>query len=159
KRVLEAVIEASGSSRLRYVDHLEGEGALFADQACRLGLEGAVSKRRDAPYRSGRSRSWQKMKCLWQQEFVVIGFCPATNDAGAVGSLVLGAGRGDRLVRVGQVGTGFTEAQRRALHRELAPHVTADSPVGERDPDVRWVRPGPVVEVAFNGWTGGGRLR
>ncbi len=44
------------------------------DHACKLNLEGVISKRRDAPYRSGRSDDWIKSKCHANQEFVVVGY-------------------------------------------------------------------------------------
>ena len=47
---------------LRYVEHLDEGGAEMFEHACRLGLEGIVSKRRDRRYRSGRSRGWLKIK-------------------------------------------------------------------------------------------------
>ena len=47
---------------LSYVDHLTGDGAAIFDHACRLGLEGIVSKRIDLPYRAGVSKSWVKVK-------------------------------------------------------------------------------------------------
>jgi bifunctional non-homologous end joining protein LigD len=47
---------------IQYNEHLEGEGAEVFAHACKLGLEGIVSKRRDAPYRGGRSKAWLKVK-------------------------------------------------------------------------------------------------
>jgi ATP-dependent DNA ligase len=48
---------------IAYVDHMEEEdGEAVFRHACRLGLEGIVCKRRDRPYRSGRAKSWIKVK-------------------------------------------------------------------------------------------------
>jgi bifunctional non-homologous end joining protein LigD len=47
---------------LRYVEHLAGDGPLIFEHACKLGLEGIVSKRLDSRYRSGRSRNWIKIR-------------------------------------------------------------------------------------------------
>ena len=47
---------------IRLSEDLDGDGATIFRHACKLGLEGIVSKRRDAPYRSGRSKTWLKMK-------------------------------------------------------------------------------------------------
>jgi bifunctional non-homologous end joining protein LigD len=47
---------------MRLSEHIEGDGAIIFQHACKLGLEGIVSKRRDLPYRSGRVRSWIKVK-------------------------------------------------------------------------------------------------
>jgi bifunctional non-homologous end joining protein LigD len=48
--------------------------------ACELGLDGIVSKRADAPYRTGRQRSWLKAKCIKRQEFIIVGFSAAQAD-------------------------------------------------------------------------------
>jgi bifunctional non-homologous end joining protein LigD len=50
------------SDGIRFSEHLDGDGAIILAHACKLGLEGIVSKRRDLPYRSGRVRSWIKVK-------------------------------------------------------------------------------------------------
>jgi bifunctional non-homologous end joining protein LigD len=47
---------------IQYVEHTEGDGAKMFEAICNLGLEGIVSKRIDAPYRSGPSKSWIKTK-------------------------------------------------------------------------------------------------
>ena len=53
------VIESHG---IRFSEHIEGDGAIVFAHACKLGLEGIVSKRRDFPYRSGRSKYWVKVR-------------------------------------------------------------------------------------------------
>src|SRR5712671_3870403 len=50
------------SEGMRFVEHLEGDGPMIFEHGCKLGLEGIVSKRRDLPYRSGRSKCWLKIK-------------------------------------------------------------------------------------------------
>ena len=60
--------------RLRYSDHVEGNGAQFLKEACKLGLEGIVSKLADSAYESTRSRNWLKIKCIKRQEFVIAGY-------------------------------------------------------------------------------------
>jgi bifunctional non-homologous end joining protein LigD len=55
---------------IRYSDHVEGNGPSFFAQACKLGLEGIISKRADSAYQAVRGRSWQKVKCSLRQEFI-----------------------------------------------------------------------------------------
>ena len=81
--------------------------------ACKMSLEGIVSKQLDAPYRSGRSESWTKAKIRAGQE-VVIGGWKTTN--GKFRSLMVGVYRGDHLAYVGIVGTGFGAGQGAAHH-------------------------------------------
>jgi len=58
---LAALLRKAGDG-LRLSEHLEGHGALMFRRACAMDLEGVVSKRRDAPYKSGRSPHWLKIK-------------------------------------------------------------------------------------------------
>jgi len=92
------------SSQIRYVEHFESSGDAVLQSACKLELEGVVSKKLDAPYRSGRTESWTKAKCRAGHE-VVIGGWKTTN--GKFRSLMAGVHRGDHLAFVGMVGTGF----------------------------------------------------
>jgi bifunctional non-homologous end joining protein LigD len=57
-----ASIVAKTSPGIRFNEHLEGDGPTVFAHACKLGLEGIVSKRKDSHYRSGRSPDWLKMK-------------------------------------------------------------------------------------------------
>ena len=55
--------KAADDTRLRFVEHFEDGGEAVLRSACRLSLEGIVSKRGDAPYVSGRTNTWAKSKC------------------------------------------------------------------------------------------------
>jgi bifunctional non-homologous end joining protein LigD len=57
-----AKLLATARAGIRFSEHVKGDGRIVFDHACRLGLEGIVSKHREHPYRSGRSRSWLKVK-------------------------------------------------------------------------------------------------
>jgi bifunctional non-homologous end joining protein LigD len=149
---------------LRYSAHFDSNGDLMLKHICRLSAEGIISKRADAPYRSGRVGDWLKIKCANRQEFVVIGMTPSTAASKSIGSLVLGYYDGGKLVYAGRVGTGFSSDLARDLYRDLSAEKTAKSPLGDKLPaDVRknvtWVAPRRVAEVEFRGWTGGGVLR
>ncbi len=107
------------NSVVRFSEHLEGEGSQILQHACKLGLEGIVSKRIDLPYVSGRGEHWIKTKCVEGQEFVLLGYVPSTALPGAVGSLVLGYYERGRLIHAGRAGTGFSADQATALRRQL----------------------------------------
>jgi bifunctional non-homologous end joining protein LigD len=163
KAMLEAVIGA-GAGIVRFSGHFDESGALVLRHACRLGLEGVVSKLRDSPYRSGRGRSWIKSKCSARQEFVVAGFVPSTAVREAIGSLVLGVYEQDALRYVGRVGTGFSAATAKNLYARLEPMRIASSPFADRlsadeARQARFVRPELVAEVDFRAWTADGLLR
>src|SRR5690606_38997860 len=89
KGLLEPFI-TSESGVIRYSNHFDQNGSLVLRHACRLSLEGVISKLRDAPYRTGRGKSWIKSKCSARQEFVVAGFTPSSVSRKAIGSLALG---------------------------------------------------------------------
>ncbi|MCC7276254.1 MAG: DNA ligase D, partial [Alphaproteobacteria bacterium] len=150
--------------RIRYSRHFAADGPVMQRHACRLSLEGVLSKRRDAPYRSGRQKDWIKAKCSERQEFVVAGYVPSTTSPRAIGSLVLGQYEGDRLRHAGRVGTGFGATVARMLHDRLDPIRVSRSPFADRlaaeqSRGVRFVSPKLVAEVEFRGWTADRSLR
>jgi len=61
KATLETILAKAGPG-IRFNEHMGGDGETVFRHACRLGLEGVVSKRKDSAYRSGRSPDWLKMK-------------------------------------------------------------------------------------------------
>ncbi|WP_158929712.1 DNA ligase D [Acidisphaera sp. S103] len=162
KRLEKLLGDAAGI--LRYSGHFDESGALVLRHACRLSLEGVVSKARDAPYRAGRGKAWVKSKCSDRQEFVVAGYVPSTTARNAVGSLVLGVYDGDKLRHVGRVGTGFTVAVADDLFEKLSRMQVRSSPFADRltadeARQVHFVRPQCVAEIEFRAWTADGHLR
>jgi bifunctional non-homologous end joining protein LigD len=155
----------SSDGPLRLSESLTGRGPTLLQHACKLHLEGIVSKLADAPYGSGRSHDWIKTKCSDRQEFVVAGVVPSTADIHAVGALVLGVYDGDKLKYAGRTGTGFSHELARSLYRKLKAIETAKTPFDEIPTEERgarkpmWVQPKMVVEVDFRGWTHGDRVR
>ncbi|MEP9349821.1 DNA ligase D [Xanthobacter sp. KR7-225] len=155
---------AGAPAPLRFSAPFSDDGALVLAHACRLSLEGIVSKRADGRYRSGRSRDWIKAKCSACQEFVVAGFTPSSVSDDAIGALVLGVYEEGRLVPAGRVGTGFSAAVARDLFKTLSALATPKSPFAAPLPadaarHARFVRPDKVAEVEFRGFTADGRLR
>jgi bifunctional non-homologous end joining protein LigD len=149
---------------LAYSEHFEGRGATVFEHACRLGLEGIVSKLRTSAYRSGRSKSWRKSKCTESHELVIVGYVPSTTQRRAIGSLVTGIHDNGRLVYSGRVGTGYTSAVAEDLWRRLdairvaAPPLETPPPPESRR-NVRWVKPLLVAEAELRGWTSDGIVR
>jgi bifunctional non-homologous end joining protein LigD len=150
---------------LRFSESLREPGSTLLRHACKLGLEGIVSKLADAPYRSGRGHDWIKTKCSDRQELIVAGVVPSTADSRAVGALVLGFYDRGKLHYAGRTGTGFTRDTARSLFRRLIALKSDEVPFGAIPPEERgarkpiWVKPTTVVEVDFHGWTHGDRVR
>lgn len=162
KEMLRRIVPA-GEGRVRYGDHVLAPATLVLAEACRLDAEGIVSKRLDAPYRSGRGQSWVKMKCLGREEFLVGGFI--TRKDNPLASLLLGRMEDGKLVYVGRVGTGFNQDDFRQISERLEKLARNKMPFVGREPPVHtgdthhWVDPQMLVEVRFTGWTEDGVLR
>ncbi|HEY5994042.1 MAG TPA: DNA ligase D [Gallionellaceae bacterium] len=167
KQALAQLLEAAGyapSGTVRYSDHVLGQGPEFFEQACALGLEGIISKRADAAYRSGRSTLWRKLKCTQHTEFVVGGYTPPAGARSGFGALLLGTLQDGRLEYSGRLGTGFSSRQLEQLHALLERQETAQSPFAPSSSlphlsGVHWVKPALVVEVEYAERTRDGLLR
>jgi bifunctional non-homologous end joining protein LigD len=149
------------AKRIRYVDHFEIAGDAVLQSACRMSLEGIVSKRLDAPYRSGRSETWLKSKCRAGHEVVIGGW---TGEAGQLRSLLVGVNKGGKLAYVGRVGTGFGRdkvarvlPKLSVLESDKSPFSGAGAP--RKEPNVHWAKPELVAEIEFAGFTGSGAVR
>ena len=150
-----------------YSESFDDGDALF--QAAReRGLEGVIAKRVDSVYREGRrTRDWLKVKAENSEEFVVAGYTRGSGRrAGTFGALVLAVNEGDELRYVGNVGTGFDDAEIERLLKLLEPlrRATSPFPVEPKLPRVRkgavqWTDPQLVVQVRFGEWTHEGHLR
>ena len=163
KARLKGILEAAPASpRLRYVEHFQSAGDAVLKSACRMDLEGIVSKRLDAPYRSGRSESWTKAKCRGGQEVVIGGW--NTTGGTSFRSLIAGVYRDGRLIHVGRIGTGFGRdkvekllPRLKAVEADTSPFEGPGAP--RKTADMRWVKPVLVAEIEFAGWTGDGHIR
>ena len=146
---------------LRYVEHFTSGGDAVLQSACRMNLEGIVSKQAKAPYRSGRGDSWTKSKCRAGHEVVIGGW---STTAGKFRSLLVGVHRGDHLIYVGRVGTGYSADKVKRLMPRLknmaadkSPFTGANAP--RHEAGVNWLKPNLVAEIEFAGWTGDGMVR
>ena len=129
------------------------------------GMEGVIAKRVDSIYvPGGRSRSWLKVKLQQTDEFVVGGWQPGEGlRTRSIGSLLLGVPAPDGgLHYVGNVGTGFSNAELDRLAALLGPSRRESSPFtggGVPKKGAVFVEPRLVVEVAFGERTSDGILR
>ncbi|HWJ99369.1 MAG TPA: DNA ligase D [Xanthobacteraceae bacterium] len=162
KEKLKALLEGVRAPLL-YSDHIQGEAKTVFARACDLKLEGIVSKNRNDRYRSGRTRSWLKVKCGMEQEFVIIGWRPSDKAGRAFSSLLLAVHEEGKLRYAGRVGTGYTGERLDELAKLFRKHARTTPPV----PDVprviarhaKFIEPVLVAEIAFRGWTRDGLVR
>jgi bifunctional non-homologous end joining protein LigD len=156
---------------LQYSEHHLVSGETFYRHACKLGIEGIVSKRLDCPYMPGDRGLWRKVKCLNREEFVVVGWTDPEGSRPHLGALLLAYYVPDgRLVYAGRAGTGMNSDKLRRL-QESEPLATTEMPLDVRPPRgsrfgsplvlsrVHWVRPKMVVEVTYLTWTEDNLLR
>ncbi len=165
KTLLERLLgNSENGAVLRYSAHFGESGGLVLTHACRLSLEGVVSKKRDGKYVSARKGHWIKSKCSERQEFVIGGYTPSTAMAGAIGSLAMGVYENGKFIHVGRVGTGYSATVAQSLHDKLEKLQQKSSPFDDRltaleRRDLVFVKPELVAEVEFRAWSADGNLR
>ncbi|WP_020175371.1 non-homologous end-joining DNA ligase [Methyloferula stellata] len=159
--VLEGLIGDGTGAALVISQEFDAPGARIFDHACRVGLEGIVSKRRDRPYRSGKKNGdWLKIKCVQSDTFLIIGYQPSTAMRGALGAIHVATVLADRLHYAGAVGTGFSERVARDLKARLD-KLVSQTPIisGLRLDKAVWCRPELKAEIAYRDITRAGQLR
>jgi DNA ligase D-like protein (predicted ligase) len=157
---LESAIAPSAALQISEAWH--GDSQRRFAQACGAGWEGLIAKRAQAPYVAGRSRDWLKLKCAWEQEFVIGGYTDPAGVRTDFGALLVGYYDDGRLRYAGKVGTGYNQATLRDLGARLRELETPGSPFVDARPIPRgthWIRPELVAQVGFAEWTNDGRLR
>jgi bifunctional non-homologous end joining protein LigD len=172
RAALEQLFVNYDQPRVRVSQTFDADGASVLQSACKMGLEGVIAKRLNAPYRSARTDAWLKVKCQLRQEFVIGGFTVRSDGAGEIGSLLLGVYDQDGGLRsVGSVGTGWDSATAEAILRQLeklevpvSPFALEYAPTKGRwskraKGSERWVQPTAVAEVSFVEWTPDGSIR
>jgi bifunctional non-homologous end joining protein LigD len=166
KRTLKTLIKKLPKDTLiRYSQDFDDQGPLLLDHACRLSLEGVVSKRRDAPYHSGRAGDWVKTKCMNEQEFVIAGYKNSAVLPHAVGSLILAYSDNGKLRYAGRSGTGYSQQQAQDMWKKFQKYRVSTCPfdrVPAEETQSRgavWLCPKLVAEIQFATWTGGGLVR
>lgn len=159
KTRLQHLLQKEKMPAVQLSEHFDVPGATLIESACRMKMEGIVSKRADAPYRSGRGDAWIKAKCRGGQEVVIGGW----RGTSRLRSLLVGVREGGELAYAGRVGTGFDAATAADLEKRLKPLKRASSPFTAGAPpklaDLHWVEPRLAAEVEFATWTKDGLLR
>lgn len=159
-------IPKAARGRIRYVDHFATTGQAILESACRMDLEGVISKKLDAPYHAGRSATWLKSKCRGGDEVVIGGW--TSEGGGRFRSLIVGVQDKGGLRHLGRVGTGYNQTLLKTLLPKLKAAETDTSPFTGKDAPRRtraggvtthWVKPVLVAEIEHGGYTDTGSLR
>ncbi|KAK42854.1 ATP-dependent DNA ligase [Caballeronia jiangsuensis] len=165
RELLGELIAQTASERVRFSESFTDDPESLLASACRMRLEGIIGKRADAPYRSGRSTDWLKLKCLRRQEFVVGGYTRLAGAKSGLRSLMLGVHERDGSLRF--AGTVKAELKPRPLaelEKKAVKLICDDPPFynpppREKDRDFLWLEPELVVEASFLEWTPSGEVR
>ncbi|MGQ0588552.1 MAG: DNA ligase D, partial [Sphingosinicella sp.] len=162
KTRLAAALGPGAPPFILYADHIVGKGEQLYDAMCAAGQEGIISKKAEAPYRSGRTKAWLKIKCTNRQELVIVGWQPSDKKGRAFRSLLLALNEGGKLHYAGKVGTGFSMQTQQDLRVKLDKLAVKTPPVEVPRAESRgahWVKPKLVAEIAFAEFTSDGVVR
>jgi bifunctional non-homologous end joining protein LigD len=159
KKKLAALLKTAGRN-IRFATHIEGDGKATFDAAVAAGAEGIIAKRADAPYRSGRTLSWLKIKGYPRTDVLIVGYKPSTKHE-LFASLHAALEESDELRYIGGIGTGFSDEARKAIFAKLKADA-GPQPAnlrGEIPRGLKFLRTPLRAEIRFGGWTGSGQLR
>jgi bifunctional non-homologous end joining protein LigD len=157
KKKLASILDPGDS--VRYSDHYEAQGKALFEIARQKKLEGILAKKRNSFYQEHRSREWLKLKIRHRMECVIGGYTEPEGTRAHFGSLVLGLyDKQERLIHVGQVGSGFDQKLLNEISKVLRKIETKKNPFyGEVEAlrKVSWVKPELVAEIEYAEWTEG----
>ncbi|EKG31345.1 DNA ligase D [Pseudomonas avellanae] len=162
---LKQILGSQRSRLLRYSDAFQAGHQDIVASAAAMGLEGVIGKRAGSAYVGKRNADWIKLKCRSRQEFVIVGYTAPQGSRSAFGALLLAVNDDAQgLVYAGRVGTGFTEATLKHVHKQLKPLHREESPLAKKLTSaqargVQWVEPTLVCEAEFAQWTREGIVR
>jgi bifunctional non-homologous end joining protein LigD len=129
---------------------------MFA-HACKLGLEGVVSKVRDGPYPKGRTGDWVKKTCIQRETLTIAGFAL---DEGKWDGIYVGRRKGDHLVYAGKVDHGFDKTSAAHLQKRLKPLIRKTQPYTKRIAHKGiWVEPKLLAEIEYRARSAEGKVR
>ncbi|TBA80347.1 non-homologous end-joining DNA ligase [Rhizobium ruizarguesonis] len=160
RHLLEGLVPAGGEEAIRLSEEIEADGETLLRIACEHDLEGIIAKRRDSPYHSGRLGDWLKIKCIQSDGFAIVGYEKSTASFGGIGRLLLAARKGDDLVYVGGVGTGFNERSAAELREQMDKLIIGKPAVDTgRKRNTVFIDPKLVADIEYRAWTHDGKLR
>jgi bifunctional non-homologous end joining protein LigD len=142
---LKALLGDNPTSPLQYSEEFTGDAVAFFNSG-KHELEGIVSKRATAPYRSGRTKTWLKTKCFTESEFILLGIDRDRRTGAMLALLARGEDHG--LSYAGAAFLGLSMDAREDLQIKLAALAIKRAPIlGLRSKTAQWAKPELVVRV------------
>lgn len=164
KEILNKIFKNKKSKWTSLTEYIIGQGEMVFKKACKLGLEGIISKQIDSTYQQKRTKTWVKSKCVHEQEYVIAGFTPPQGSRQYFGALLLGYYKNRKLIYCGHVGTGFSEKTLAELFQKMKKIIQTQSPFAQIPHElihkkITWVKPTLVAEIKYIEQTRKGILR
>ena len=142
---------------IQFSESFEIEGAEMFAHACKLGLEGVVSKVRDSAYVGGRGNTWVKKTCAQRETLTIAGYAL---DEGKWDGIYLARRKGEDLIYAGKVDHGFDKASAADLQRRLKPLIRKKQPYAKRIAHKGiWVEPKLLAEIEYRAKSVEGKVR
>ncbi len=162
KAKLKSLIGA-GSPHMRFAEFVPDKGAEVFEAARRAGAEGVIAKRANAPYTSGRSDAWLKIKAARRDDVLIVGYM-LSEKGNPFSSLLAAMEVEGKLAYVGRIGTGYSDKLRGELWKRLGRKARRTPPEGIVNPEklprrAMFVAEPFRAEIRFSGWTGDGQMR
>jgi bifunctional non-homologous end joining protein LigD len=142
---------------IQFSDSFEVDGPEIYAHACKVGLEGVVSKVRESHYGSGRSRDWVKKTCAQRETLTIAGFALDGKDWDGI---YLGRRKGKDLIYAGKVDHGFDKVSVADLRKRLTPLIRKTQPYAKRIAHKGiWVEPELLAEIEYRAMSAEGKVR
>lgn len=144
-------------TNIQFSESFAIDGREMLAHACKLGLEGVVSKVADSHYNSGRINDWVKKTCAQRETLMIAGFAI---DGAKWDGIHLGRRKGKDLIYAGKVDHGFDKTSAADLRRRLTPLIRRTQPYTQRVPHKAfWVEPKLLAEIEFRAKSAEGKVR
>ncbi|MHC2626461.1 bifunctional non-homologous end joining protein LigD [Bradyrhizobium huanghuaihaiense] len=142
---------------IQFSESFEIEGREMFVHACKVGLEGVVSKVRDSIYSGGRGSNWVKKTCAQRETLTIAGFAL---DEGKWDGIYLGRRKGNDLIYAGKVDHGFDKTSAAELQKRLEPLIRKTQPYAKRIAHKGiWVEPKLLAEIEYRAKSAEGKVR
>jgi bifunctional non-homologous end joining protein LigD len=142
---------------IQFSESFETDGREIYKHACKVGMEGVVSKVRDSVYASGRGNNWDKKTCAQRETLTIAGFALDGKDWDGI---YLGRRKGNDLVYAGKVDHGFDKESAARLRQALTPLIRKTQPYAKRIAHKGiWVEPQLMAEIEYRAKSAEGKVR
>ncbi|UIR57268.1 DNA ligase D [Sphingobacterium sp. SRCM116780] len=165
KELLDLTLKKHFSFPLLPVETLAEKPSNLLSVAAKMGWEGIIGKLRDSSYQRGkRTGDWIKVKVHKSLEALICGYTQPQGTRDYFGALVLGYYDHDRLIYLGNCGTGFKDSDLKELYQEFEKLIRSNKPFDKsikiaKEKEVTWLIPKLVAEIYYSDWTQDHHLR